>query len=284
MSKTYEICSGKLQCVVSEIGAELISIKFGGKERLWQNQSGSWAGHAPILFPYGGNCAVVVDRVTYPEQKHGFLCKQIFRLHEQTDNSLTMVCTSNEETKALYPYDFTVFVTYLVAGNCLKITYKAVNDSGRVMYAGFGCHESYVLENDAEEYEIVFENGEKFLSGVASPLDGKMTKDTIDLGEGTILPLPKEILNNTVILKPNSRCVFLRKRGEENPLVKVAYPDFPYLLLWQAKGGKMVCIEPWHNLPDDHGVPSEELYKKQGLTALQPQEALIAYHEIEYFD
>ena len=284
MSMNFQIGGEKLQCTISEIGAELISVKYCGKERLWQNDNGSWSGHAPILFPYGGNCAVVVDGVTYPLQKHGFLAGQTFRLQEKTENSITLTCSSNEETKSLYPYDFTVFVTYLVEGNCLKVTYKATNDGNRVMYAGFGCHESYALDGEVSGYEVVFEKDEELLSMVASSEDGRMTGEAIDLGKGKVLVLPEPILNDTVILKTNSHCVTLRKIGEEKPLARVTYPDFPYLLIWQAKGGKMVCIEPWHNLPDDQGEPSKELSQKQGLKALQPNESLIAYHEIEYFE
>lgn len=284
MAMTFQIGVEKLQCAISEIGAELISVKYCGKERLWQNDNGSWSGHAPILFPYGGNCAVVVDGVTYPLQKHGFLASQVFRLQEKTENSITLACSSNEKTKSLYPYDFTVVVTYLIEGNCLKVTYKAINDGNRVMYAGFGCHESYALDGEVSGYEVVFEKDEELLSLVASADDGRMTGEVIDLGKGKALALPEPILNDTVILKTNSHCVTLKKIGEEKPLARVTYPNFPYLLIWQAKGGKMVCIEPWHNLPDDQGTPSKELSQKQGLTALQPNESLVAYHEIEYFE
>ena len=48
---TYEFGSDVLRCEVSDIGAELVSVKLNGKERLWQNDNGGWDGHAPILFP-----------------------------------------------------------------------------------------------------------------------------------------------------------------------------------------------------------------------------------------
>lgn len=279
----YEFGSDVLRCQVSTLGAELISVVHNGKERLWQNESGYWNGHAPILFPYGGNCAVMVDGVLYPEQKHGFISAQRFSLHEKTADSVTLCFSSNEETRRLYPFDFSLFVTYLVAGNCLKITYKAVNDGQRTMYAGFGCHESYALDVEAEDCEVVFEKEEKLLSLMASGDNGKLTGETVDLGEGKVLPLPKRLLNPTVILQTNSRAVSLRKRGEEKLLARVSYPDFSNLLIWAVKRGKMVCIEPWQNLPDEDQKAPQELCKKQGLTAIAAGETLTAFHEITYF-
>ena len=279
----YEFGSDVLRCTVDERGAELVSVRYCGKERLWQNDNGEWDGHAPVLFPYGGNCAVKVDGKLYPERKHGFLSFQTGALHEKTDDSVTFVFRANDETKAYYPFNFSVFITYLVVGNCLKVTYTACNDGDRTMYAAFGCHESYALDEDVDEYEVVFEKDEKLLSLVASQKNGKLTGEMLDLGEGKSLVLPKAILNDSVILKTNSRSVSLKKRGADEILARIAYPDFENLLLWHPKNSRSVCIEPWQNLPDDDGKPAQELSKKRGLTALEPGEKLVARHEIVYF-
>ena len=279
----YEFGSDVLRCTVDERGAELVSVRYCGKERLWQNENGEWDGHAPILFPYGGNCAVKVDGRLYPECKHGFLSFQMGKLQERTDDSVTFVFRANDATKDYYPFDFSVFITYMVVGNCLKITYTACNDGDRTMYAAFGCHESYTLDKDVDEYEVVFEKDEKLISLVPSQKNGKITDETVDLGKGKTLVLPKEILNDSVILKTNSRSVALKQRGEGRVLAQITYPDFGNLLLWHPKNSRSVCIEPWQNLPDDDGKPSQELSKKEGLTALEPGEKLVARHEIAYF-
>jgi hypothetical protein len=41
----YSIGKENLVIKIDEQGAELISVCFDGKERLWQNQTGGWAGH-----------------------------------------------------------------------------------------------------------------------------------------------------------------------------------------------------------------------------------------------
>ena len=81
----YEFGSETLRCKVSSVGAELISVVHNGKERLWQNDNGGWSGHAPILFPFAGSCAMVVDGVEYPVPKHGFARKSEFACISSTD-------------------------------------------------------------------------------------------------------------------------------------------------------------------------------------------------------
>lgn len=280
---TFEFGNDRLRCVVDALGAELISVRFDGKERLWQNENGGWSGHAPILFPYGGNCAVMVDGKLYPTKKHGFLKGQTGEFVDKKDDGVTVRFYANDETKQVYPFAFCVLITYMVVDNCLQVTYTAINEDDKTMYAGFGCHESYALDGSVQDYEISFENDEEFISYFAHHEDGKMTGESVDLGKGKNLVLPEELVSVTVILKPNARKVALKKRGEDTILAKVTYPDFENLLFWHPAGSRMVCIEPWQNLPDDHGVPAKELSEKQGLTALKPGEKLVVRHDIEYF-
>ena len=61
----YTIGGELLTVQISSLGAELVSVRYQGKERLWQNENGGWAGHAPILFPYAGRCSVKVDGKVY---------------------------------------------------------------------------------------------------------------------------------------------------------------------------------------------------------------------------
>lgn len=281
----YEFGTQDLHCGVETLGAELVSVRYQGKERLWQNESGAWSGHAPILFPYGGNCALIENGVQYPCPRHGFVRDQQFTLWEKKENEITLLLRSSEETKKVFPHDFSLFITYMVVGNCLKITYKAVNEGKETMYAGFCCHDSFALDDCLDAYEAVFENDEHFVSLYCLYGDGRMTGEFEDLGKGKVLRLNREFLhNNSIILKnTNSHSVTLKKQGEDTRIATVRYPDFPHLLFWQADNSRMVCIEPWGNLPDDLYAPPQEFSKKQGVTALAQGESLVCRHEIEYF-
>ena len=281
----YEFGNQDLHCGVETLGAELVSVRYQGKERLWQNESGAWSGHAPILFPFGGNCVLIENGVQYPCPRHGFVRDQQFSLWEKKENEITLVLRSSEETKKVFPHDFSIFITYMVVGNCLKITYKAVNEGKETMYAGFCCHDSFALDDCVDAYETVFENEEHFVSPYCLYGDGRLTGEAEDLGKGKVLRLNREFLhNNSVILvNTNSHSVTLKKQGEDTKIPTVRYPDFPNLLFWSAENSRMVCIEPWDNLPDDLYAQPQEFSKKRGVTALAQGEALVRRHEIEYF-
>ena len=280
----YEFGSETLRCKVSTLGAELVSVVHNGKERLWQNDNGSWSGHAPILFPFGGSCAMVVDGVEYPIPKHGVARRKEFALVGCSREEITFVLRADEETKAVYPFDFALFITYAVSGNTIKIAYKAVNEGKNTMYAGFGSHESYALDGEVDEFEVEFEKDETFYALYADASSGKMTGKGKDFGAGKTLVLDREFMKtDTIILSNvNSRTVWLKRRGGE-VLARVSYPDFGNMLLWHPKDSRMVCVEPWQNLPDDDGKAPQEISNKVGLTAISPKGAATAVHEIEYF-
>ena len=281
----YEFGNQDLHCGIETLGAELVSVRYQGKERLWQNESGAWSGHAPILFPFGGNCALIENGVQYPCPRHGFVRDQQFSLWEKKENEITLVLRSSEETKKVFPHDFSIFITYMVVGNCLKITYKAVNEGKETMYAGFCCHDSFALDDCVDAYEMVFENEEHFVAPYCLYGDGRLTGESEDLGKGKVLRLNREFThNNSVILvNTNSHSVTLKKQGEDTKIATVRYPDFPNLLFWSAENSRMVCIEPRDNLPDDLYAQPQEFSKKRGVTALAQGEALVRRHEIEYF-
>ena len=102
----YKIENDKLSLEVASLGAEPISIRYAGKERLWQNENGSWAGHAPVLFPVCGHCGITVGEKSYPVGAHGFARKSEFALRERGEDFLAFSLCASEQTKRVYPYDF----------------------------------------------------------------------------------------------------------------------------------------------------------------------------------
>lgn len=170
-----------LAITVSEWGAELISVKHRGKERIWQNENGEWSGHAPVLFPVCGACEVRVAGKVYACPRHGFAMHERFTLTEKSENRLTYRLISDSRTKELYPYDFILEVSYEIAGDELKITYEVHNPSKEELYFSCGGHDSFALESEIENYELVFEKEEKFASELVTE-DGYLTGKNRALG------------------------------------------------------------------------------------------------------
>ena len=281
----YSIGNDKLKVQIDEQGAELISVCFNGKERLWQNQTGDWAGHSPVLFPVCGNCTIVVNEKTYPLVRHGFACGCLFKTVEAGETFVKMQLRFNEETLKLYPYEFVLTYTYAVNENALEIIHEVENLSDKAMYFSIGGHESFNLDEDVDDYELHFACREKFVHCPHDPEEGKLTGERCLLGEGKILPLPKEILQNsmTVILTgiQSNQVDLYKKSGKKQ--AEVYFDGFSNLLLWRPKNAKMICIEPWKTTPDKSGEEYVEFSQKKGVEKLEGKQIFTTSRKIYYY-
>lgn len=281
------ICSiqnESLSASVSDLGAELISVKHRGRERLWQNEDGSWDGHAPILFPFCGRCRMLLHGKDYGEGFHGIASKQTFSVAEQSDTSITLVLTENARTLETYPFRFAFYVRYSLIGEVLEITYRVENRSDDTMYYACGAHDSFALSSDATDYALEFPQTEVFDYQLHDG-NGRLSGKTEPHGRGTRLPLENRDASagDTVILQElRSRSVRLTEAQSGNCLAEIRFPDFSNLLLWHPKDSRMICIEPWQNLPDradQTGMFSE----KPGVVPLPPAQQATYTRTIRYF-
>ena len=262
----YTVTNGVLSVTVDDFGAEAISVVYNGEERLWQNPTGEWAGHAPLLFPVCGNCGVKVDGVSYPIKPHGFAKRMPFVLEKTGADFLTFALTANEETKKVYPFDFIFRVTYRVENNTRSIVYEVENPADEPLYFACGGHETFPLETDVDGYEIEFDKEENLVHYYHGK-EGKLTGATKAYGNGKPFPLPIDFLQDgeTLIFKDvRSRKVNLVRKGGK-PLATVTFDGFSNLLLWRQDQAKYICIEPWTNLPDPENTPDKEFAEKDGV-------------------
>ena len=279
---TYTVKSELLEVTVNDLGAELSSVKFQGKEKLWQNETGEWAGKAPILFPVCGRCSMIVEGTEYPIPFHGVAKKSVFALTEQTENSLSFTLSSSEETKKVYPFDFEFTITYTVNGAELEISFEVYNPAEKALYFSCGSHESYVLDKEISEYKLVAEKEEEWIH---SPYEDKLTDQEVFLAKGKELPLPEDILSgsNTLIMSGlrSGGVSLCEKSGKK--VVDISFKDFSNLLLWRPGNVKMVCIEPWSNLPDRAADEKKEFSQKAGVLKVEPNESKTIVRTIMYY-
>lgn len=267
----YIIENEGLRVEADDFGAEVVSVMRGGKERLWQNENGAWAGHAPVLFPVCGNCAVVVDGRSYPMPKHGFARRSRFELSERGADFLRFTLRADAETKKLYPFDFEFTVKYTLHGNTLRADYSV----DRPVPLSWGGHFSNKLFAPLSSYYLLFDREEDF-SALLHDENGLLTGETRQFGRGRRLDLPEEGLQhgNTLIFG-NIRSEEVTLCSPEGPLVGFRFSGFSHLLLWRPDGAQMLCVEPWGNLPDRAGGEQTELAQK-----FAPRTA--AFQEITY--
>lgn len=277
------IQSQELIVKISEQGAELQSVLHHGKERLWQNESGEWNGKAPLLFPVCGHCGLTVDGKQYPLPAHGFAKKSLFTLLESGEDYAIFLLSASDETRKVYPFEFDFVVTYRVQGSTMTVVYDVKNKGDEPLYFACGSHESFVLEKELGAHKLVFEKDEKLIH-LYHDEGGYLTGKVEDLGEGKELILPEQIISygETLILeKLNSRKVALCQT-DGKAVTEITFEGFSNLLLWRPGKAKMICIEPWLNLPDLANAEDVEFSSKSGVEKVKAKETKTLVRTITY--
>lgn len=279
----YTVKKDSLEITFSSLGAEMISVKKNGKERLWQNDNGAWGGHAPILFPYAGTCTFIKNGIVSEMKQHGIARRNEFELIRQTDDSIEFVLKSNEKTRELYPCDFELYVTYTLYGDSVEIEWEVRNPGKEITSFAIGGHETYALDEDVKNYEIVFEKDEVFDSWVMNK-NNHLTGEKIHIGEGKILSCNTTLLDDAktvVLIGVNSRFMTLRNKVTKEEVATLSYPGFKNVFFWHCLGSKMICLEPWINIPD-YDNDTREFSDKETTINLKPGENAVFKRVISY--
>lgn len=259
----HTISSGRLTVTVSELGAELQSLRSGETEYLWQGDPAYWNDRALNIFPYVARLTqgqYVMDGETHSMSIHGFAPTSRFSLTEKTETGMTFELCDGEETFEQYPRRFAFRVIYALDESALKIAYEVENRDEKTMYFGLGGHpgfnvpleegkafEDYVLRFAApcEPVRVGFSQ-DCFVNGEDAPLKLEKARD---------LPLRHDLFDNdAIVLKNMAREVTLFAPGGSRS-VTVSFPDMPILGIWHwpKTDAPYVCIEPWSSLPSRKG-------------------------------
>jgi len=268
-----------LSLTVDTLGAQMMSLKAGDTEYLWQGDPQYWRGRAPVLFPYVARLwasSYCYRGKTYTMGIHGFASKMEFSLKEQGKDFMVMSLTDNEETRAMYPFEFTLDITYRLVKNCVEVSNNVRNHGQEIMHFGFGGHPGFrvpVEEGEAfEDYCLEFPapckpdrvgfTSEVYLNGIDTPYP---------LEDDQRIWLRHDLFDtDAVVLKNMCREVTLKSKNGQNA-VTVSYPGMGYVGFWHMSkmDAPYVCIEPWTSLPARHNVV-EDLEHKSDLIHLQP--------------
>jgi galactose mutarotase-like enzyme len=272
----YSLTSSDLIVGVKALGAELCSIKgaSNGVEYIWQANPADWGRHAPILFPIVGKLkgdSYEYKGKTYHLPQHGFARDQEFSLIESTQSKLVFGLTSNDKLKLVYPFDFSLSVTYELSGKSLRISYAIKNPGTDPLLYSIGAHPAFriPIHTNAKraDYEIVFEKAEALpihlidgglLSGKTEPLSIEQNR----------LAISDSLFDKDALVFKGlaSKKLSLAKAGEA-PFLNF-YFDAPYFGIWsKSRTAKFVCLEPWNGIADSVNH-NQALEKKEGIRRL----------------
>lgn len=267
-------------------GAELTSIKYEGKEMLFQADKTFWNRHAPILFPIVGRLKddkTQIEKESYQMSQHGFARDMEFEEIAKTSNKHQYILKANEETLKRYPYQFELQVIYEIEENTLNVTYQIKNTDEKTIYFGLGGHPAFNCDYSNGEYEIVFDKKEdkiqfsKLKDGLIDTEEAEniLTNNKIHLKENTFD-------NDAVIMKNiNSNKVILQNNKTNKKILEFDFTGFPYLAIWSKKGAPFVCIEPWQNTADkinSNGVFQE----KEDIIELKQEDTFSCKYKVKF--
>jgi galactose mutarotase-like enzyme len=248
--------------VVPERGGIITSWSLQSKDILYldgdrfADPSLSVRGGIPILFPICGNLpdsTYTHNGKQYTLKQHGFARDLPWEVTEQITNdlvSLTLVLNSNDQTRAVYPFDFQVAFTYELKGNTLEIRQRYTNHSTEPMPFSTGLHPYFFTSDKTRlEFDIPASEYQNQTTKEVHPFPGSfdLSQDEIDVAFRQV--------------SANSTSATDTGRGFK---VTLSYSDlYSTLVFWTVKGKDYYCLEPW-------SAPRNSLNTGEHLTELAP--------------
>lgn len=274
-----------LSVTIGTLGAELHSIRYNGREYLYQPDGIHWDKQSPILFPIIGKLVegqYQYNGETYPLGKHGFARTKEFRVSTPDETSAIFELTSDMAgEKDAYPFDFKLQVKYELRDHDVIVRYAVANTGIAPMWFSLGGHPAFAvpLEDGLsfEDYDVTVQTDQAPHDLERLPLDGPFIADL----EGT--PYPKEFplshdlfVDDALIFKTSGKTTVSLTSDKGLAKVHVSYRNhptsggFPYVGIWSMPDDSpFVCVEPWDGLPDVLGK-SGHLLGKVGIQRLAP--------------
>lgn len=266
--------SGKVTAKIISKGAELKSLRVGSRELMWSADPAFWGKTSPLLFPMIGTLKdgkALINGSEYKITKHGFARDLEFTPEDFNGSSAMFSLVQNDYTKAMYPFDFKFTVRYTVKADGITVTYRVKNNSDTDMPFCIGAHPAFATPGDMTDYHLEFPKIETAAVpnyNLTTGLHEENNRREL-MNEATELPLSHEMFYKDVCYFDRIRSRQVQLLNKENVGVRVDFPDFTSLGVWQAKDAPFLCIEPWcgsADFDDCTGVFAE----KRGIEILAP--------------
>lgn len=220
------------------------------------NPTLSVRGGVPILFPICGNLpdnAYTHSGQTYTLKQHGFARNLPWEVTDrgvQGGAHLTLALNSNEQTRAVYPFDFQLAFTYRLRGKTLEIQKRFTNRSDDPLPFSTGLHPYFEVTDKTQlAFDIPSTQFQDQNTKEIHPFTGvfDFNLDEIDIA---FLNLTR----NSASVTDAQRNLKLTLEWDEN---------YSTLVFWTVKGKDYYCLEPW-------SAPRNALNTGDHLTTLAP--------------
>ena len=283
----FTIANDHLKAGIRLQGAELCQLSAAGLDFLWDGDPAVWGRQSPNLFPIVG--CLQEDRLVHQGQaytlpKHGFARDKAWSLVRLTGHSCTLRLKDDEQTRAQYPFPFSLSLTARLDGNALKIQYDLLNPGEDTLLASLGAHPAFRWPLQAglakEDHWLAFEKAE---DGLLPALDVHGLLDPTPRSSPLAdrrLNLQDRLFSRDALIFQQVRSRSVRFTAKDGPTVEVAWDGFPHLGVWTKPGAGFLCIEPWRGLPSPADFQGE-FKDKPGVFQVSPGATVTASYTVK---
>lgn len=287
----YILENGDLKIKVNPHGAELVQAYCGGKEYLWNGNPEFWGRTSPILFPVVGALVqgkYLVNGVEFQLGQHGFTRDMEFALVDFTKTEIWFELVATVETKKVYPFNFTLQIGYVLAGNSVTVKWRVINNDSVTMPFSIGAHPAFITNPALGDYSLHFKDSTTIQTLVFDSSRGLIDVNAkkVEVNPASVLPLNKALFENFPTLILENETEITLKSNHRDHAVEISFDGFPYVGIWSPINendqiAPFVCIEPWYGLADTATEP-RELSEKTGIQVLAPSAMFTAEYTMTF--
>ena len=285
----------KMKVMIADHGAELSSVydKENQVDRLWDANPQVWNRHAPILFPFvgkvNGGTYRIEDKEYTMKSQHGFARDMEFECVEATDTYVTHRLTANENTLAIYPFNFELLVTHRLDDEnprLLSIEWEIRNHGDEMMYYSIGGHPAFTVlvekSEDRKNYYLEFPGRDDLVYISVNPANGFVVPEKefpLETENGFVQFF--EGIHDTLIFDYQNIKTVRIANPDKTPYVTMDCSEFPFLGIWAKRTGNFICLEPWVGRADNDGFTGT-LEEKTGMAKLAAGCSTTIKHTVEF--
>lgn len=267
-----------LKITVADYGAELKSLTSAdGTEYLFDGNPKWWKYTSPVLFPFVGklvNNKYRAEGKEYSLPQHGFARTTNFECVREGKDEIVFRLNWNEETLKVYPYKFSLEISYILKKNTVSVIWLVKNIDSKPIYFSIGAHPALKCPIvDGENFDdcyLKFNVAEKS-ARLLLTANGNLSHEKVPTLDGDKLNLSYELFKGDALvfddLKSDEITICSKKSSKS---ITLKAKCFPFWGIWTPSqgGAPLLCIEPWQGHADFEDF-SGDITQKDGIHKIE---------------
>ncbi|GAX02854.1 aldose 1-epimerase [Secundilactobacillus pentosiphilus] len=263
-------------------------------EYMWQGDPKFWGRHAPILFPIVGRLKdnqYSINGKTYQMTQHGFARDMDFMVTEHEDDHAVFQLEATDETRAKFPFDFNLQVTFSLDAHTLSVHYTVTNPSDDVTLPfSIGGHPAFNVplkpgNGDFSDYFVTVAPKKAYQQiPLVGPYNDVKHEKTLNLSTPMVLDHDLFDQDALILDLDHVETTLMLSTQLNDHGVALTVQNAPYVGIWSPypKRAPFACLEPWWGIADN--VDSDgDFAHKMNIHQAGPKQSFNAGFQIRYF-